>query len=104
MWLSSDSTSASSNTFTLKDKITPRCLSFALIALASIMSLRVTGPISALEIGICLRLSISVNASNEPIVSHFKIRPVVSVSINTDFISDSNNVLNSSVSAESDVA
>ena len=37
-------------------------------------------------------------------VSHFKIRPVVSVSINTDFISDSNDFLNSSASAFSDVA
>ena len=59
---------------------------------------------SALEIGICLRLNISVNASNEPIVSHFKIRPVVSVSMNTDFISDSIDFLNFSASIRSDVA
>ena len=59
---------------------------------------------SALDIGICFRLNISVNASNEPMVSHFKISPVVSVSINTDFISDSSDFLNSSASALSDVA
>ncbi len=54
---------------------------------------------SALDIGTCCRLSISVIASSEPIVSHFRITPVVSVSIKTDSISDSSVLLNSSVSS-----
>ena len=56
-----------------------------------------TGVMSAFAIGTCCLLSISVIASNEPIVSHFRITPVVSVSIKTDSISDSSVFLNSSV-------
>jgi len=89
MWLVSDSSFASGKTLTLNTKTIPRCLSFSLMALASITSRLVTGPMSAFATGTCERLSISTIASSEPMVSHFRITPLVSVSINMDFISDS---------------
>ena len=61
-----------------------------------------TGPMSALAIGTCERLSISSIASSEPIVSHLRIMPSVSVSINTDFISDSMSLVNFSISSSLD--
>ncbi len=59
---------------------------------------------SASEIGMFCLLNISVNASSDPIVSHFRITPVVSVLKKTDFISDSIDFLSSWASASLSVA
>ena len=59
---------------------------------------------SAFEIGICWRRSISVKASRDPMASHFRITPFVSVLIKTDCISSSMDFLKFSISELSLVA